>query len=363
MRKCLDLFLVLLVGGLGGLLFNFLGLPLPWMLGALAISAVAAVMGRKSGVPPPAGNAARAAIGVMAGSAFTPDVVQTLALWWPSLIGVLAFTLVSIVSGFVYFHRLAGFDRVTAFFASAPGGLAELTILGGAYGGNLRALVLIHSVRIICVLAFLPILLQIIGGYDLSGPIVRPDPVPVGQGGLADWAVLIACGASAYLIARRFRIPGGVMIPALFLSAALHAAGWSNATVPGWLIAVVQVVIGSAAGARFFGVTRAEASGAVLWGMSWAVLLIGMAAAVAALATPVLGQPPGALLLAFSPGGTAEMTILSIAVGIEVAFVVTCQVSRIMMVYTLAPLLFALFRWRGVIAADVPPPNRKKSGQ
>ncbi|MGI0489987.1 AbrB family transcriptional regulator [Pantanalinema rosaneae CENA516] len=63
-------------------------------------------------------------------------------------------------------------------------------------------------------------------------------------------------------------------------------------------------------------------------GLVWAASLLSLSAIVATLGPPLLGQPTGALLLAFAPGGTAEMTILSIAIGIEVAFVITCQVSR-----------------------------------
>lgn len=101
---------------------------------------------------------------------------------------------------------------------------------------------------------------------------------------------------------------------------------------PGRLVAAVKVVIGTAAGARFFGITRSETMGAV-----------------PTFGTLFLGQPKDALLLALSPDGTVEMTILSIAVGTEVTFVVTCQVSRVMVVYTLAPLLFSLYRRRGLI--------------
>lgn len=341
--------LALMVGGTGSLLFVLLGLPLPWMLGSLTATAIVATLGRNWFVPLPIRDAARPVIGVMAGSAFTPAIVQVLPLWWPALLVVLGFTLVSVMAGFLFFVRVAGFDKVTAFFASAPGGLAELTTLGGSYGGNLREMVLVHSIRIICVLAILPILLQFLAGYDLSAAVFIPQADHAGSEGLTDWAILIGCGVLGYAIGKRVRVPGGVLIPALFLSAVAHGAGWTDAAPPGWLVAAVQVVIGSAAGARFFGIKRSEALGAMLWGLVWAALLLSLSAIVATLGPPLLGQPTGALLLAFAPGGTAEMTILSIAIGIEVAFVITCQVSRMMMVYATAPLLFAFFRWRGVI--------------
>jgi uncharacterized membrane protein AbrB (regulator of aidB expression) len=41
-------------------------------------------------------------------------------------------------------------------------------------------------------------------------------------------------------------------------------------------------------------------------------------------------------------GGTVEMTILTLSIGIEVAFVATCQVMRILCVLLLTPMLFNL---------------------
>lgn len=70
------------------------------MLGALAISAIAAVLGKMLRVPLPASNAARS---VIAGSAFTPGVVHAMTLWWPSIVVVLGYTLVSVVFGSIYF--------------------------------------------------------------------------------------------------------------------------------------------------------------------------------------------------------------------------------------------------------------------
>ena len=48
-------------------------------------------------------------------------------------------------------------------------------------------------------------------------------------------------------------------------------------------------------------------------------------------------------------GGMVEMTVITFALGIEVAFVVTCQVARILLVITLMPL-----SW-GLIAPKEPP--------
>jgi hypothetical protein len=47
-------------------------------------------------------------------------------------------------------------------------------------------------------------------------------------------------------------------------------------------------------------------------------------------------------MLAYSPGGITEMTLTSVALGFDAAFVATHHVIRIVAITTLTPLAFAL---------------------
>jgi uncharacterized membrane protein AbrB (regulator of aidB expression) len=53
----------------------------------------------------------------------------------------------------------------------------------------------------------------------------------------------------------------------------------------------------------------------------------------------VVGRPFLTMLLALAPAGMVEMTILTLSIGFDVMFVVTCQVSRILFVLLLGPAL------------------------
>jgi membrane AbrB-like protein len=130
---------------------------------------------------------------------------------------------------------------------------------------------------------------------------------------------------------------------------------------PGWLVAGVQVVIGAVAGARFAGIRWLELRNTVIQAIAWAVVLLATAIGAAALGAMLFERPFAALLLAVAPGGMAEMTIISYALGIETAFVVTSQVCRSFFVLTLAPLFFRLL---GVAPAKpaVPAEVRPKLG-
>ncbi|WP_157934734.1 AbrB family transcriptional regulator [Microvirga ossetica] len=50
------------------------------------------------------------------------------------------------------------------------------------------------------------------------------------------------------------------------------------------------------------------------------------------------------LLLAYSPGGLAEMSLVALSLGIEVAFVAAHHIVRVFIVMLAAPPVFAILR-------------------
>lgn len=100
-------------------------------------------------------------------------------------------------------------------------------------------------------------------------------------------------------------------------------------------------------GARFAGVPIKQVVSVISAsvGSTALMLLASVAFALAAHRITGLGLEP--LILAYSPGGLAEMSLIALALGIETAFVATHYVIRIGLIVISAPLLFRLFeRWR-----------------
>src|SRR3546814_1615936 len=69
----------------------------------------------------------------------------------------------------------------------------------------------------------------------------------------------------------------------MLLSAVVHALGLTQLSPPGWLVILVQVVVGSIAGGRFAGVRWHEFAEIVYQSAAWAVLLVVCTVATAAL--------------------------------------------------------------------------------
>jgi len=341
--RCPALGLALGLGGAGGALFAALHLPLPWMLGSMVFTTLAAVGGLPVAVPRTLRQAMLTVLGILLGCSFTPAILERAGAWSVSLAALVPFVALSTLIGAWLLRRWTGFDRVTAFFTATPGGLNEMVAVGGALGGDERTIALAHSVRILVVVLVIPVWFQLFGGYrpGARGPL-GPDLAALGP---VDWLMLLSCLLAA-VPAVRVRLPAAVLLGPMAASALLHITGVTAARPPGLLVALAQLAIGASIGCRFAGIPWASIRRCALAALALAALMIGLTVAAAALLSGPSGAALSALVLAFAPGGLAEMSLVALALGIDVAFVSTHHVVRVVLIVAAAPLVFGLDRRR-----------------
>ena len=122
------------VGGLaialtGALLALWAHLPLPWMLGALLLTAAVRIAGGGTVCPRPARNAGQWVIGTSLGLYFTPQVIGHIGSnAGPIIVGML-FALGLAFIGTAILRRYTDADFKTAWFSSAMGG-ASISYIG-----------------------------------------------------------------------------------------------------------------------------------------------------------------------------------------------------------------------------------------
>ncbi len=347
--------LALAMGAGGGWGASLLQVPLPWMIGAMLAATAGSVGGLNLAMSMRARAVMVAVLGVMLGSGFTPEILDRMALWSLSLAGLVLYSAAAGGAAWLYLHKLCGYDRVTSYFAAMPGGLSEMILVGTEMGGDARIISLSQSSRLLLVVLILPFGFQFFLGYD---PGARPAiGVPLAQTPLSDMAVLAACGIAGYFAAKAIRMPAAAIVGPMILSAIVHLAGWSEARPPFELVAAAQVVIGTAIGCRFAGTTLRTIRKAVAAALGSTAILLAINVAFALALHAALELPTAALMLAYAPGGLAEMSLIAIAIGTDAAFVATHHIVRIFLIVVLAPLTFKLLaRSRGRAA---PPPARE----
>lgn len=318
----------------GVALFHLAALPLPWLLGPIAACLLASLTGTRLRGVKPLNDAMRTILGVAVGATLTPAVLATVPGMWPTLVMVPVMVLCIGAIGVPYFQQLWGYDFPTAYYATMPGGLQDMLVFGEEAGGNVRSMSLIHATRVLVIVSILPFLLKGIWQADLSNlPGVPLTTVPWAEG-----LLMIACALVGWQGARRIGLFGASILGPLILTAALTLAGLLHNRPPAEAIWAAQFFIGLTVGSKYAGITMAEVRRDLVAALGFCLILILLTVLVVE-SVYMLGLAPGMeALLAFAPGGQAELTVLALIVGADAAFVVAHHVTRLFFVILGAPV-------------------------
>lgn len=326
-------------------MFAQFNMPLAWMLGAMMATTVAAL----SGIPVAMSNRIRgpmvSVVGVLLGSAFTPDIIGRAGEWASGLGILMAYIVIATGISFLFFRLVARTDTVTSYFAAAPGGLNEMFLFGESMGGDGRVISLVHASRILFVVMTVPFFFRWTAGLDGSygaGGGASADAVALIDFPLTDAAILTVCAVAGYFGGKMLKIRAAQLVGPLLLSAIAHMTGLTDSRPPFEIVAIAQVIMGAGIGCRFTGMKVAHI-GRI---MAMALISTALMLAVTAAMSLGFGSPDGisaaALALALAPGGVAEMSLIGLALGVDIAFVSTMHIVRITIVILVAGPLFKL---------------------
>ena len=320
--------------------------PLPWMIGPLAVTALASMRGVQTQSWNPLRNVAQWTIGTALGLYFTPQVAGLLtSLWWVILLAVVWALGLGWVFGMWMYRsqaaRLAGTEhqkRATCYYAGSIGGASEMTLLSERAGARTDLVAASHSLRLLLVTILIPF------AFTFSG-LHGVDPAPLGPrvvhwGGLA--LLALATGLGSLLMVRTGR-PNPWFLGALLVSMGITTAGVELSALPQWMTNLAQLVLGVSLGVRFesrFVQTAPRWLLSVLWGT---LGMIALSAGFAALLAWGTGVHPATMILGTSPGGITEMAITAKVLQLGVPLVTALQVCRLV---TVLLLVGPLFRWR-----------------
>ena len=341
--RCRSIATALAAGGIGGAVFSYLTAPIPWMLGAMCFTVALAFLRVPFAVPKLLRVPSLMMVGLLLGSAFTPDILNRIGVW-AGAIGLNVVYLMCVVGvGTVFFRKVAGHDPASAYFSATPGGLVEMPFLAEAFGGSARDVSLAHAFRIVVVILAIPIYLRLTEGalFLANAQAAARAAAPIGW---ADALILAAAALAGYWLARLCRIPAPPLIGSMIASIAVHATGLTAARPPAWLFDAAQVVLGGAIGVHFIGLRLRELGRMAVIALAWTAVLLIMAGLFALIGERLLGFPFYVMLVALSPGGQAEMGLVALAMGIEAALVATMHFFRSSSSFLLAPLTFRLLR-------------------
>jgi len=331
--------LCILIAFAGGLIAAFLSVPLPYMLGGIAAPMIAAMVGAPIARPSKyIVTPMRITLGVLLGSAITPELFDRIPEVATTLAMLPAFIVVSAVLGTYYHERVAGYSREAAYFCSLPGGLHVMSLYAEERGIDIRIVSLAHALRITFVVILATLVTSLV--WDLPEMRITNLADSIAEANLWDLIVLCISGLAGWAIGRRIGISGSEIVGPMICSALLHIAGITSAKPPVEMIIAAQVVLGAYIGSRFVGEKVGVLFSAIYFAFGHVCLMLCIAVCFAFLLNLMVAVPMITGMLAFAPGGMSEIGLITLALGLDVGFVTTIHLFRLTSINMLGPYFF-----------------------
>ena len=151
-------------------------------------------------------------------------------------------------------------------------------------------------------------------------------------------AIMAMAGLVGWYGAKKVGLFGASILGPMILTAILSLTGIISARPPAEIIWAAQFFIGLSVGAKYSGVTGHEIRRDIGAGIIFSLLLAMVSLAIFEAVLLISPADTLNIILAFLPGGQAEMLVIAIVAGADVAFVVAHHLLRIILVITLAPV-------------------------
>lgn len=302
-----------------------MGVPLPWVLGAMMGTALLTLTCVGARQPLGLRRTAQLIIGCAIGLNFTPDVLSEVLSFWPWLFLGAGFSIGWAMFFARVFQRLAGIDGPTAVYAVAVGASSEMALQAQRAGADGAIVAAAHAVRVILVVSLASVVAYFSGEQhstyiDLIAPALD-----------ANTALGLLCLTPlAGWVAERLRLPNPWVLGPVLVAGAFAANGWTDARMDPVALLAAQILIGWSLGQHltpeFFRNSPRVLASATLVTVSMLALCVLLAWAVSQTGRLSLLTS----FLAVAPGGMAEMAIIAKTFGIGAPLVTAFHLFRML---------------------------------
>ena len=330
--------LALIIGLFGSMIFIYLHLPLPWLLGSIfAISLAIRFDFIPIKSPKLFSSPARILIGLAIGSAFTPEILQYIPQYSFSLLLVIPFTILVIFFGTYYYYKLLKYDLKTSYLGSMPGGVIEMVIIGEELKANTAKITLMQSSRLFFVVISLPFIIQYIFQIDIRGNQLLTTPLK--NIDLFEFILLYFLATLSAFIAKRLKLTAAFLIGPMILAIVLYSSGSFSVAIPDEFLKFIQVVFGVIIGFTFKDVPLKTIYKTIIATFGHFILLAILCAIFIAIIFYFLDFKALDIMLSFSPGGQTEINLIALLVGANLPYITLHHIVRLIIVMNIAPII------------------------
>lgn len=338
-RKRWATLLAISAGGLGGWLFDSLNVPLGWLIGSMLATGILALSGFRPRMPGLLRWMVMAVIGIYLGAAFSPQIVEWIPRSIVSVIVMLEIVTVELFIAAWLFSKWMRCNAITAYAACMPGGFSTMLLIAQEHGGDPEIVSLVQLVRVVVVILSISVLAYLLG-VDFTQAKVSQDVVFDEETyGFAMAVFLVGLGVGII-----FKMPIMCMVVPAIVVGASQVFEISAMRLHKEPLSVALVLLGASVGSRWGSLNAKSMASCLVAGFFLAVFLVGFSLLSAWLVAETLFFDLVPTIMAYSPGGVSEITLIAIALDIEPAYVGMHHIVRIMYILLMMPLCVAYMK-------------------
>ena len=327
----------LAIGLFGALVAAFAGLPAPPLLGATLAVSFATLLRLTADIPSFVRNFAFTIIGCSLGSSITPETMAN-ASKWPISLFILAITVVCII--LVCSKVLVRYFKQsypTGIMATSPGALAYVLALVSEGYGDIRSVAVIQSIRLVALIAMIPLLLTALG--------MHPEQPPYGvraSMGIITFCLIFSLSLGVGLLLSKLRIPAAFFLAGISVNGIAHLSELVTGGPSETIIFIGFTITGSLVGARFSTIPLQDIRELIWASLATLSLSVIIAAGFAGTVSWLLQLPFGQVFVAFAPGGVEAMAAMALSLNYDPAYVAVHHLFRIIFLIMILPLLLKI---------------------
>lgn len=330
----LRLFVTFIVGAAGALLAHVLQFPIPWLLGSMIVCALVHMLGVPLQMPPrKLERVMRVVVGVTLGPAVAVSISENAADLPLAIFSATLATTLMVVMGTWWFKRYAGMGDSSAFLMSLPGGLSMLLAMAGDVG-NRPQVVFVHTVRVFSVLVFVSLLARYLSVPAENAFITSSFDIST----TSSWLMLLALVVAGYLLSENVRLPGAHVLLPMGLTAILVVTTPLAIDPPELLKTVAMLVFGCLLGLEIAAGPRSSYLKLMRLSLVFTATAIALGAGFAWGLSHSVAQSFLVLFLALAPGGIAEVSLVALALGLDVGLVALIHSCRFLFIVLAGPI-------------------------
>ena len=319
--------------------FEHAGLPAGPLLGPMLAAIVLSVSGADVKVPRAGFIASQGVIGLLIARGIPASIFSELSQHWlVFLLGVVSVTLLANGLGWTL-SRWKVLPGTTAVWGMTPGGASAMVIMAEAYGADERLVAFMQYLRVACV-SFAAAAVAHWWMRDNAAAVHAAAPSllqpPGSWAGLAATAIIAFGGAA---LGVRLRLPArGLLLP-MVLGVAMQDAAHVPIELPPLLLAAAYAIVGWTIGTRFNRQVLAVTIRSLPIVLAAIVALILLCGGLAAALVHWAHVDPLTAYLATSPGGADSVAIIAASSPVDMPFVLSMQVLRMLFVMATGPAI------------------------